>query len=199
VFDVLLGAGSVGNMIFTSLMLLMTIQLQQVDGLDPIVAGAAFLSTSVGSGVAGQLSGRLERFDQAAVMTVGLLIGAVGITGLSLVEGWVLFSITFFLAGFGFGLTWAFASVATQAVVPTEQAGAASGTVLTVLVGLGGIMVAASAALLEGLTAGGRTALASIDVLLQAYAIAGVIAAVVTIGLGRDRRRSEHAAVDAAA
>lgn len=53
------------------------------------------------------------------------------------------------VAGCGLGMAFALASVVTQAVVPAEQAGEAAGIVLTVVVGLGAVAVAAASSFAE--------------------------------------------------
>jgi hypothetical protein len=50
------------------------------------------------------------------------------------------------LGGLGLGLTFSFASVVTQSIVAPEQAGAASGVVMIMLVAAGGVGIALSSA-----------------------------------------------------
>ena len=82
-------------------------------------------------------------------MASALLIGGIGTLALGWASTWAFYIPSSALTGFGLGLAWAFASVATQAVVPPAKAGAASGVVLTVLVGLAGIAVAVAASIIE--------------------------------------------------
>lgn len=193
VFDVLIGAGAVGNMVFTAVMLLMTMFLQQVRGLTPIAAGLVFLAAAVGDGVAGQLSGRVGHFPPWAVMTVALAVGAVGVAGLAVAQSWWVIGVAFTTAGFGMGLSWAFASVGVQTVVPKEKSGAAAGAVLTVLVGMGGLMVAGAATAVEGLQAGGRDLDGAIQVVFWALAGLAAVSALLTAVLGRTRAAADPA------
>ena len=66
-----------------------------------------------------------------------MVIGGLATVGLSSADDWWFYVPCFAVTGFGLGLAWAFTSVATQALVPPAKAGAASGVVLTVLVGVG--------------------------------------------------------------
>jgi MFS family permease len=89
----------------------------------------------------------LERFPSWAVMVVALLLGGLGAIGLGLaVHHPTAFFVLSVCGGFGLGLTFSFASVVTQSVVPPQQAGAASGVVMTVLVAVAGVAVAVAAA-----------------------------------------------------
>lgn len=70
---------------------------------------------------------------------------------------WFAFIPLLAIAGFGFGLGWTFANVATQDVVDTERAGEASGVVLTVLVSFGGFGLAIVATAIASLERAGHT------------------------------------------
>jgi len=173
VFDVMIAAGAVGNIAYNVVIFGSTLYLQQVRDLSPIEAGAVFLALSLGASIAGQLSGRVERFPSWLVMTVALAIGGATAIGLASSTAWAVYIPLFALVGFGLGLSWAYASVATQAAVPSTRAGAASGVVLTVLVGLGGIAVAVAASLIET-----RTGSEYGDAIRDVIRVAGVIALV---------------------
>ena len=96
----------------------------------------------------------------------------------------------FFVTGVGLGLAWALTQVATQAVVPAEYAGAASGITLTSFVMLGAVGVAIAAAMCE-LVAGSPEAAASdahaIDVILLAGAVLAFVGAIGLMMFGRPR------------
>jgi EmrB/QacA subfamily drug resistance transporter len=183
VFDVVVAAGTIGNVVYNVVIFGSTLYLQQVRDLSPIEAGAIFLALSLGASVAGQLSGRLGRFPAWAVMAVALALGAAGTLGLSLSDGWALYVPMFAISGLGLGLAWAFTSVATQAVVPPAKAGAASGVVLTLLIGIGGIAVTVASSFLEG-AAPGRLG-PSIEDLLRGAAVLALLGALVAVALGR--------------
>ena len=58
-FTVLVVAGTVANIAYAVTIYLSTLNLQQVRGLDPLMAGLAFLGPSIGAALGGPLSGRL--------------------------------------------------------------------------------------------------------------------------------------------
>jgi len=189
-FDLMTAAGTIGNMgtstaIFTSMIL-----LQTVDGLSPLEAGLAFLGFSLGVAVSSQLSGRVERYPSWVVMSVALLCGGLGAIAMGLFDELAVFAIVAVFAGLGFGMSWAFTSVSTQAVVPPEKAGLASGVVLTVVVTMGGVAIAIASTAIE--SAG--TAVTSLEdalrrVLIGAGALAVVMSAILVV-LGRGGRVS---------
>ena len=189
-FDLMTAAGTIGNMgtstaIFTSMIL-----LQTVDGLSPLEAGLAFLGFSLGVAVSSQLSGRVERFPSWVVMSAALLCGGLGAIAMGLFDELAVFAFVAVFAGLGFGMSWAFTSVSTQAVVPPEKAGLASGVVLTVVVTMGGVAIAIASTAIE--SAG--TAVTSVEdvlrrVLIGAGALAVVMSAILVV-LGRGARVS---------
>jgi EmrB/QacA subfamily drug resistance transporter len=181
VFSSMIAAGSVGNAVNNIVIFASTLYLQQGRDLSPVTAGAVFLAFSLGAAIAGQVSGRVERFPSWQVMCAALTVGGAASIGLSWSTGWAAYVPFFALAGFGFGLAWAYASVATQAAVPPDKAGAASGVVLTVLVGLGGIAVAVAASVIE--TRAGVSLAHATQELIRiggALALAGAIAVALT-------------------
>lgn len=185
VFDVLVVAGAIGNAGFVSVMFLVTISLQEVRGLSPLLAGVVLLAAATGDAVASVLSDRLMRFPPWQVMAGALVVGGVGVGGVAVLPGWVLDGVALALTAFGLGIVWAFASGSTQAVVPEEQAGEAFGIVVAVLVGVAGSMVVVTAAVVEELTDRGRTLAASIDLALWGWAVVSVIGALVVGLVGR--------------
>ena len=98
-----------------------------------------------------------------------------------------LYTPLFLVTGVGLGLGWALASVATQAVVPPEYVGAASGVTLTALVMLGAVGVAIGAALLELLAGSAKAAgtdAAAINTVLRAGAALAFVGAVALLCSG---------------
>jgi EmrB/QacA subfamily drug resistance transporter len=186
-FDLMTAAGTIGNIgtstaIFTSMIL-----LQQVKGLSALDAGLAFLGFSLGVAASSQISGRVERFPSWLVMAVSLLCGGLGAIAMGLVGGVVPFMLVAVFAGLGFGMSWAFTSVSTQAVVPPAKAGQASGVVLTIVVTMGGVAIALASTVVESANAGKNgleTALQG--VLIGAGALAVLMSAVL-VALGRRR------------
>jgi MFS family permease len=118
-------------------------------------------------------------------MCAALALGGAASVGLGWSESWAVYVPCFALAGFGLGLGWAFTSVATQQIVPPAKAGAASGIVLTLLVGLGGIGVAVAASIIEtraGVDLGG-----AIQELIRVCGLVAIAGAVAVALLGRPR------------
>jgi MFS family permease len=167
VFRVMTAGGAVGNMAIVTTIFLSMIFLQNVEGFSALKAGTAFLTFSLAVTIVDQFVGRLERFDPRWVMATGLAVGGIGTLGMALIGQLGAFLAFSVFSGAGLGLVFAYTSVITQAVAPQEKAGAASGVVSTILIGLGGVAIAVAAAIIgtggEGpsqLEDGVRTALA---------------------------------------
>ena len=149
-FNAVVLAGSLSNVVFCFVAVFSALYLQQARGMSPFNCGLVFLALSAGAGTASFYSGRLaEKFPADRLMAIGMLISAAGIVGLTSVTSLWLYTPLFLVTGIGLGLGWALANVATQAVVPPEFVGAASGVTLTALVMLGAVGVAIGAAMLE--------------------------------------------------
>jgi MFS family permease len=123
-----------------------TLYLQQVRGLSPLEAGVVFLAPAALVALSGPLGARLSgHMRPVSVMALAGALAGTGMIVLSLVTAWWLYVPVFAWCGLGLGLGWTFASVATQQVVSPERAGEASGVLLTFLVTLGGVALAAAA------------------------------------------------------
>jgi EmrB/QacA subfamily drug resistance transporter len=187
--------GTISNVAFVSTTLATTIYLQQARGFSPIAAGAIFLACSGTLAFAGPIAGRLgERFEVARVIPLAMGVGAAGLVVVALDPGLVAYMAGLAVFGFGYGLGWSIVSVGTQQVVPVEQAGAASGVTLALVIGLGGLAVAITAALIEALTISGSSQRDAIETIL-------VVVAISSAALGFlldliDRRTRAVAAVD---
>jgi MFS family permease len=175
-------AGMVGNLAFCLTLFLSTIYLQQVRDLSPLLAGVVFLGPALANAVAGVLAGRLGARGSLPhhVMGAALAIGALALFGLSIFTGWPWYISAFTLAGFGLGITWAYTSVGTQAVVPESMAGGASGVTLAGAVAAGGLSVVVGATILEVLTARGDSTTDAIQIMM---AVLAGLAAVAAVGL----------------
>jgi EmrB/QacA subfamily drug resistance transporter len=190
-FDLMTLAGTVGNMgtsttIFTSMIL-----LQSVRGLSPGDAGLAFLGFSAGVAVSSQISGRVEQYPSWLVMSIALLVGGAGTIAMGLTVGLTPFIVVSIFSGLGFGMSWAFTSVSTQAVVPAQKAGEASGVVLTIVVTMGGVAIAAASTIIES-TSGHGSALEDV---LQGILVGVGTLALLTAGLVAVLGRRARAAV----
>ncbi|WP_231514609.1 MFS transporter [Mycobacterium sp. URHB0044] len=149
-FVVVVVAGTVCNIAYAITIYLSTLNLQQVRGLDPLVAGLAFLGPSAGAAIGGVLSGRLATRLAPLVVVGGTgVLAAISLAALAITDDWVPYLSALTMCGFTMGLVYAFTTVATQAVVPPERAGAAAGLTLTSLVTFAGVGVAVSGAVLE--------------------------------------------------
>jgi|GEM_PF-5258641 len=185
-FTALVVAGAVANIAYAVTVYLSTMNLQQVRGLDPLLAGLAFLGPSAGAAVVGILSGRLSPpLPPVPVMGVACAAAALALGALAASVAWVPYLCALTVCGFTMGLVYAFTTVATQAVVAPERAGGAAGVTLTSLVTLAGVGVAVAGTALEtlqrrGLDAGAgiRTILAVLAGVLLAAALAVLVRAV---------------------
>ena len=140
----------------------------------------AFLGPALANAGAGLLAGRLgaRGSPPQQVMGAALAIGALALFGLSIFTGWPWYISAFTLAGFGLGISWAYTSVGTQAVVPESMAGGASGVTLAIVVGAGGLSVVVGATILEVLTAHGTSATDAIQIMMAVLAGLAALAAV---------------------
>jgi predicted MFS family arabinose efflux permease len=185
-FSVLVVAGTVANIAYAVTIYLSTLNLQQVRGLDPLMAGLAFLGPSIGAALGGPLSGRLAaRYPPVLVMGIGCMASALSLAALAVSGGWVTYVIALSACGFTLGLVYAFTTVATQAVVRPERAGEAAGVTLTSMVTLAGVGVAVSGTMLEVLRQSGSSTGTGIDTILLAVAAVLLPAAVAVSVFGR--------------
>ncbi len=172
-FTVVVVAGTIANIAYAVTIYLSTLNLQQVRGLDPLMAGLAFLGPSIGAALGGPLSGRLAtRYPPVLVMGLGCAAAALSLAALAVSNGWVVYVIALSACGFTMGLVYAFTTVATQAVVRPERAGEAAGVALTSLVTLAGVGVAVSGTMIEVLRQGGMSTGTGISAVLLAIAAA---------------------------
>jgi MFS family permease len=126
VFDAVVIAGSLSNVVFCLVAVFSALYLQQARGYSPFQSGLVFLALSAGAGSASYFSGELaEKYPAARLMAIGMLISTVGILGLTSFTSLWFYAPLFFVTGVGLGLGWALANVATQAVVQPSEIGAA--------------------------------------------------------------------------
>ena len=185
-FSVMTAAGTAGNMTILVVIFLTVIYLQSEHGFSPIQAAFAFLILSAGLTTSAQLSGRLGKRRSWVVMTVSLVVGGLGTVAMGLLTQSVpLFMFASLFAGLGLGMTWAYANVVTQSIVPPEKAGAASGLVLTILIGMGGVSVAGAASLTATGTGQGGATTDVLGVVLIGFGILALACAPLVILFGR--------------
>ena len=187
-FTVMIVAGMAGNAVQVVAIFLSMIYLQNVEGLSAVAAGTAFLAFSLGATLGQQFSGRVERFSSWAAMDVALLVGGAGAIAMGVCTGsTVAFLVVSVPAGAGLGFSWSFASVVTQAIAPAAKAGAASGVVLTALVGGAGVAVAVASSALEGSVG---SASSTIGGILIAFGVVALLVVPLVTVLGRGRVRA---------
>ncbi|PXX00825.1 EmrB/QacA subfamily drug resistance transporter [Mycolicibacterium moriokaense] len=188
-FTILVIAGTISNIAYGVTIFLATIYLQQVRGLDPLMAGLAFLGPSAGAALGGTISGRLAA-SRPPVLVMGLttVAAALSLAALAASTGWVGYLSALTACGFTLGLVYAFTTVATQAVVRPERAGEAAGVTLTALVTLAGVGVAVSGTVLEMLQRAGLSAAGAVEAIVAVLAAlllpAGAVVLVIARGSG---------------
>jgi EmrB/QacA subfamily drug resistance transporter len=185
-FAVLVTAGTISNIAYGVTIFLSTIYLQQVRGLDPLMAGLAFLGPSAGAALGGAISGRLAA-SRPPVLVMGLtsVAAALSLAALAASSGWVGYLSALTACGFTLGLVYAFTTVATQAVVRPERAGEAAGVTLTALVTLAGVGVAVSGTVLEMLQLAGMSAAGGVDAIVAVLAALLLPAGAVVLVIAR--------------
>jgi EmrB/QacA subfamily drug resistance transporter len=182
-YVVVTALGTISNVAFVSTTLATTIYLQQARGYSAVAAGTIFLACSGLLAFAGPLSGRLgERFEVARVIPVTMGAGAAGLVVVALDPGLGAYLLGLAVFGMGYGLGWSIVSIGTQQVVPVEEAGAASGVTLALVIGLGGLGVAITAALIEAFAAGGTPEGEAVERILLVVAVSSAL-----LGLVLDR------------
>jgi predicted MFS family arabinose efflux permease len=190
-FTVLVIAGTIANIAYVVAIFLSTVYLQQVRGLDPLMAGLVFLGPSAGAALGGVLSGRLAaKYPPVFVMGLMSVVAALSLAALAASSTWAVYLVALTACGFTLGLVYAFTTVATQAVVRPERAGEAAGVTLTVLVALAGVGVAVSGTVLEMLAHGGMSAAGGIDVVLAVLAALLLPAGAVVLWRARSHSRT---------
>lgn len=181
-FTVLVIAGTIANIAYVVTIFLSTMYLQQVRGLDPLMAGLAFVGPSAGAAIGGVLSGRLAA-SKPPLLVMGLtsVLAAASLGVLAAAHGWAVYLTALTACGFTLGLVYAFTTVATQAVVRPERAGEAAGVTLTALVTLAGVGVAVSGTVLEMLERAGMSTAGAISAIVAVLAALLLPAGVVVL------------------
>jgi EmrB/QacA subfamily drug resistance transporter len=185
-FTILVTAGTISNIAYGVTIFLSTLYLQQVRGLDPLMAGLAFLGPSAGAALGGAISGKLAA-SRPPVLVMGLtsVAAALSLAALAASSGWVSYLSALTACGFTLGLVYAFTTVATQAVVRPERAGEAAGVTLTALVTLAGVGVAVSGTVLEMLQDAGMSASGAVDAIVAVLAALLLPAGAVVLVIAR--------------
>src|SRR5215469_785897 len=183
-FDLVTILACVCNVCYASLIFIASLYLQAVRGLSPLMAGVVFLAPAGLVAVSGPIGARLQpRFRPTAVMAAAGGIAGVALLWLTSVTAWWAFVPAFAICGFGLGLGWTFANIATQEVVDPDRAGEASGVVLTCLVTVGGIGLAAAASIITALEHSGHNKGSAYETTLRLLACLSIGAAVIVMAI----------------
>ncbi|GFE18942.1 MFS transporter [Streptomyces glebosus] len=202
-FDVITLAGSLSNVVYCLIAVLSALYLQQARGLTPTQAGVIFLALSCGVGAASYRAGHLAlRWHAETLMACGMLTSGAALLALTWVQplGW--YAVVFVICGVGIGLGWALTNVATQAHVPAERTGAASGLVLTSLVLFGAVSVTIAATVLEAVSGSPTTAAAdgpAIEAVLRGTSVLAFLGAFGLFAICRPRLRARALAAEESA
>ncbi|MDM4719815.1 MFS transporter [Micromonospora sp. WMMA1363] len=142
--------GMIANIAFVVAVFATTIHLQQVRDYSPFVAGVAVLAASISGGVSGPLAGRLsERLGVPLLIATATMVGACGLLVVSFGGDLGPYLLGLAVTGLGYRTGFTLTNLGTQAMVPAERAGEASGVTLAVLLTGSGIAVAAAGTLIE--------------------------------------------------
>lgn len=183
-FDLVTFLGSVCNISFGVVVVVVSLYLQQVRGLSPLQAGVVFLGLATLVAIAGPVGARLQpHFRPTLIMAFAGTTAGLAILSLTVVTSWWAFVPIFSICGFGLGLGWTFSNIATQEVVDPDRAGQASGIVLTFLVTLGGIGLAAAASIISALERTGHSPRDAQETTLVIYALLSIAAAVIVMSI----------------
>ena len=120
---------------------------------------------------------RASDLGWTSASTLGLMV--VGVIGV------VVFIVVAVFAGLEFAMSWAFTSVSTQAVVPAQKAGQASGVVLTIVVTMGGVAIAIASTAAESAGAGVHSLENALRGVLIGAGVLAVAMSALLVGLGR--------------
>ncbi len=187
-FVELLTAGTLANVGYCVMVIVVTVQLQQVRGFSSALAGLVFVAPAVATALCGPLSGWLAaRVPGGRVMAVCLVVGSVGMLLQAFATSLVVDVVGLMISGLCFGMGYTFTTIATQSVLPVHLAGEASGVVITTIVTLGafGIIVGAVGMELFGPDLAAATS--------QTLLWTGVVLLLVGLAFGWTQRKGETA------
>jgi EmrB/QacA subfamily drug resistance transporter len=185
-FLALAGSAAACNAAYGVTIFGVTLYLQAARGFSALDAGVMFLGPSVAAALAGPLSGVLgARLPALTVLSLGIALGGVGLLALAAVRPLAPFLAVLTVSGLGFGLVYAYANVATQETVSAEQAGEASGIVLTLLVTMAGLAVVVAGTGIDAARAANTTTGTAIRTMLALFAILPLVAVACLVILRR--------------
>lgn len=183
-FSAIAAIGSAANFLFPLSVLALTLYLQDARHFSPLASGAGLLPFSIAGALAGPVAGRLDaKYGPRPPMAGGLALStlALAFIGFSAANEWsiALQAPLYFALGFGMGGAYATTNAASLSVVPAQQAGAASGIVLTGLALSAAFAVTVTSELIEGFQ--GRNALPDSYAISMTLLVGTVISGVATV------------------
>ncbi len=139
-----------------------------------------FIPAAIGMSVAGVVGGKVAPIvPSQRVLTVAMIVGALTLGCLAFITSLWIYLLMMGVAALFLGLGFQFGSIAVQSVVEPAQAGAATGTLLTVMLTLSGGAVVAAAASLEAFSGSSNATQHSMTVTyLEWAALLGVMGAI---------------------
>ncbi len=110
----------------------------------------AVLAASISGGAAGPLAGSIsQRVEIRRLIATATLVGALGLLVVAFGGQIGPYLLGLAVAGFGYRTGFTLTNLGTQAMVPAERAGEASGVTLAILFAASGVAVAAAGTLIE--------------------------------------------------
>ncbi len=161
-FVQLLLAGTLANAGYCVMIIVVTVQLQDVRDFSSALAGLIFVAPATANALCGPIAGRLApRFPGGQVMAVCLVTGSVGMIVQAFATSLWLDIVGLVVTAISYGMGYTFTTIATQSVLPVTLSGEASGVVLTTIITLGGFGVIVGAVGMESFGSDLATATAS--------------------------------------
>ena len=179
-FALVLFLSSVGAACYAATIFVVSVYLQDARGLTAVRAGLVFAVMAVLQSLAAPVGARLQRRARPLLVLAGAgVISGAALIALTAVTSWWAYVPVLALCGFGLGLEYAVASIASQQAVGPGQAGEVSGIVLALRTTIAGLSLAAAASIVEAVEHGGRGIGAACDVTLLIVAFLSLAASLI--------------------
>lgn len=137
-------AGSIVNAATVVFLFVVPLALQSRWGLAPNTAGLALLAATVALAIGGPLAGQLPIHRAGALLAATLSVAAVGLYAVPRAGGLACYLVAITACGAVFGFANALTLIATQSVVDSSVAGAASGVTKSAVTVAGGLGIVLS-------------------------------------------------------
>jgi MFS family permease len=179
-FVLLLFLSSVGAACYAATLFAVSVYLQDARGLTTVRASLAFAIMAVLQALAAPVGARLQpRTGPLLVLAGAGLISGASLVALTAITSWWAYVPVLALCGFGLGLEYAVATIASQQVVGPDRAGEVSGIVLTIRTTAAGISLAAAASIVEAVEHAGHGTGAACHVTLLIVGLLSLAAALI--------------------